>query len=165
VRAPGKTAMFRRAPSDRPPLSRSRTRPRTGPRGLPGRIASALFLVCFLIQIAPVAWVVAPLAADEAIHPCGCTGLSCVCPHPASERAACHLPGDEVDDQVDGRAAFDTCDPPAWSAPPTVPGVEPGPVRLPGPVIAGTVVAASPHPARPAGDAPEPPPPRSPAVA
>ena len=153
--------MIRRAPSDRFPLSR--------PRGLPGRIASALFLACFLIQIAPVAWIVAPIAADGAIHPCGCTGLSCVCPHPASERAACHLPGPEVGpdggQHVGESAAFDTCDPPVWSAPPTVPGVEPGPVGLPGPVIAGTVVPASPHPARPAGDAPEPPPPRSPAVA
>lgn len=133
------------------------------------RIAAAAFLVCFVVQVAPVARVVAPLAADGAIHPCGCTGLACVCPHPASERAACHLPGAEAGpqagDRIADQAAFDTCDPPSWTQPPTVPGVEPGPVRLPGPVIAGAVVPASPHSARPAGDAPEPPPPRSPAVA
>ena len=137
--------------------------PRGGRRAAwPRRAAVLAALVAALLgQLGPLPAALAELAGHGEMHACGCTGPVCVCPHPAEARAACHLPGNGA-----GVApAFESCPDPRHDGAPPVPGLLPGPLPAPGPVVAGFLPAPSPVRLLAPSGGPDPPPPRSPSEA
>jgi hypothetical protein len=137
----------------------SRRTPSEGPRAAwPRRaVVLAVLVAAVLAQLGPLPAALAELAGHGEMHPCGCTGAVCVCPHPAEARAACHLPG-----QSGGVApAFETCPEPRHDGAPPVPGLLPVPLPAPGPALAGRLDAASPTRLLAPPGGPDPPPPRS----
>jgi len=117
----------------------------------------AALVAAVFAQLGPLPAVLAELGGHGQVHPCGCVGEVCVCPHPAEARMACHLPGP-------GGApapAFESCNDPRPEAAPPVPGLLPVPLPAPGPALAGRVDAAPPLRLLAPPGGPDPPPPRS----